>query len=401
MENPWNKFTIEISEIFKGPRTKDYEYDKMVQEYQLCKDRLLNLKSIIGNYPKKLEGYKTCIEELIKSFETIFEKDQGMYSKFMLDTTNAHKTLYDKLTNMFSRIEQLKGTIDKWVEYCSKVDEKLKFREEQRKDFDHYDEKMGDLYEERQKIIAKGNIPDEKNEEKYMRNIKKYKDAAKGYTDATNEAYKFICYFIDSKYENVSIGVAEFLEIELNFYSEVALTFNYFRNIRRNVLAIKKSFHPPIRNYDASNFIRGKALLNLNIEEIMKNGTKFSGVIEPNPNYTKENSINNNEQNKTNFNSYSKQPSFMGNFNTNAQNNPPLILNPYNSYNNKVQSSSSYNYNNSNIPDSISDPFGNNKKDEGSDNPFVPKIDQSQEKRNPYNQGSSFSGDNPFDKPNI
>ena len=54
-----------------------------------------------------------------------------------------------------------------------------------------------------------------------MRNIKKYQDEAKEYNETTNDPYKFICYFIDSKYENLSIGLAEFLDIELIFYFEV------------------------------------------------------------------------------------------------------------------------------------------------------------------------------------
>ena len=385
MKNQFNKLTQSLFEVFKGPRTKYCEYEKMVQEYELCKGRLLKLKSLINDYPQKLEGYKICIEELISSFETIFGKDQGMYSKFMLDTTNAHKALHDKLTNMFSRVEQLRGAMDKWTEYSTTVDEKMKLREEKRKTFDHYDEKMGDLYEERQKIIAKGNIPDEKDEEKYMRNIKKYKDAAKEYTDATNEAYKFICYFIDSKYENVSIGVAEFLEIELN------------------VLTIKQTFNPPKRNYEASNFIRGKGLLNLNIDEMMKNRTYLSGIIEGNPTYSHNKSINNNDLNRNN--TYPNQSSFMGNnntnnFNNNFNNNQPLILNPYNNYDNN-QPLSSYNQNKNNIDNSIPDPFGNNKKGDFSSNPFVSKTEQPQEKKNPYDQGGNSSGDNPFDKPNI
>ena len=291
MTNPFNKVSQGIFEFFKGPRTKDYEYDKMVQEYQLCKDQLLNLKSLIDNYPQKLEGYKTTIEELIISFENIFGKDKSMYSKFMQDATNAHKALHDKLTNMFMRVEQLKETTNIWTEHCTTVDEKMKLREEKRKTFDHYDEKMGTLYEDRQKIIAKGDIPSDKEDEKYMRNIKKYQDAAKEYVDATNDAYKYICYFIDSKYQNVSIGVAEFLDIELIFYYEVSSIFNYFRNIKRNVLTI--TFKPPIRDYEASNFIRGKALLNLNIDDMMKNKTNLSGVIPGNPDYSHKSTINN------------------------------------------------------------------------------------------------------------
>ena len=43
MKNQFNKITQGIFEAFKGPRTKDFEYDKMVQEYQFCKDRIVNI----------------------------------------------------------------------------------------------------------------------------------------------------------------------------------------------------------------------------------------------------------------------------------------------------------------------------------------------------------------------
>ena len=406
MKNQFNKITQSIFEAFKGPRTKDYEYDKMEQEYQICKERILNLKSTIENYPNKLEGYKTFIEELILNTEIIFEGEQGMYSKYMLDVTNAHKALNEKLINMFTRVSSLKEMMEKWTKNSSTVDEKIKLREEKRKTFDHYDEKMSDLYEERQKIIAKGNEPDEKDEERFMRNIKKYQDAAKDYIEATNDAYKFICYFIDSKYENISIGIAEFLDMELTFFIEANQIFNYFRNIRNNVLTIKQSFRPPNRKYDASNYIRGKTLLNMSVEEMKKSKTIISGVIEGNPEYSKNNDNNglnrsNTHQNQSNFinnqNNFNSHNNY-SNFNNN--NNQTILLNPYNNSSSN-QPFSSYNYYKLNIDNSIPDPFGTDKTNLNSNNPFINKDNKPSQPKNPYDAGSNFSGENPFDKPNI
>ena len=407
MKNQFNKITQSIFEAFKGPRTKDYEYDKMEQEYQICKERILNLKSTIENYPNKLEGYKTFIEELILITEIIFEGEQGMYSKYMSDVTNAHKALNEKLINMFTRVSSLKEMMEKWTKNSSTVDEKIKLREEKRKTFDHYDEKMSDLYEERQKIIAKGNEPDEKDEERFMRNIKKYQDAAKDYIEATNDAYKFICYFIDSKYENISIGIAEFLDMELTFFIEANQIFNYFRNIRNNVLTIKQSFRPPNRKYDASNYIRGKTLLNISVEEMKKSKTIISGVIEGNPEYSKNNDNNglnrsNTHQNQSNFinnqNNFNSHNNY-SNFNNN-NNNQTILLNPYNNSSSN-QPFSSYNYYKLNIDNSIPDPFGTNKTNLNSNNPFINKDNKPSQPKNPYDAGSNFSGENPFDKPNI
>ena len=294
---------------------------------------------------------------------------------------------------------------------CATVDEKMKLREEKRKTFDHYDEKMGDLYEERQKIFAKGDEPSEKEEEKFIRNIKKYKDAANEYVIATNDAYKFICLFLDTKYEIVSIGIAEFLDIELFFYREAAEIFKYFNNIKRNVLTIKQTFSPPVRNYDASNFIRGKALLNLNIEDLAKDKTCISGTIggktdssniankEPNnPNLFKSNTYsfsdyqnNKNKNQNQNMNPYQNQ-------NQNQNNYKNTILNPY--VNGQNQPQASYNFYKSNIDNSVPDPFSNNNQSCIPTNPYMDnKAPPAQMPKNPYSRG--VSGDNPFTKPNI
>ena len=129
MKNQFNKITQGIFETFKGPRTQDIEYDKMLQEYQICKERMLSLKSIISSYPKRLEGYKTTLDELISHFETIFDKEQTIYYKYMSDVKGAHKALSEKLNNMFLRVEGMNETMEKWNKNCKTVDEKIKLRE--------------------------------------------------------------------------------------------------------------------------------------------------------------------------------------------------------------------------------------------------------------------------------
>ena len=263
---------------------------------------------------------------------------------------------------------------------------------------------MGDIVEDRHKTLAKGKTIDEKEEEKYWRNIKKYQDAAKEYVETTNDAYKFMCYFIDSKFENVSIGLAEFLDIELIFYFEANGIFSYFKNIKRNVQAIKQSFNPPIRNYDASNFIRGKELLSFNFEDMMKNSTNISGVIKGDPNYSRRNT-NENEMKRTNThqNPYSNMNNNFNNNNNNFNNNnfnnnnKPVLLNPY-------TNSNQSNYNNTKFDNSIPDPFGNNNENDFKNNPFARQNSQPVQPSqpiNPYSFGNNPSGDNPFDKPNV
>ena len=367
----------------------------MLQEYQICKERMLSLKSIISSYPKRLEGYKTTLDELISHFETIFDKEQTIYYKYMSDVKGAHKALSEKLNNMFLRVEGMNEAMEKWNKNCKTVDEKIKLREEKRKTFDHYDEKMGELYEDRSKDFSKGEMPSEKDEEKFWRNVKKYQDSSKEYVASTNDAYKFMGYLLDSRYENISISIAEFLDIELTFFTEATNIFNYFKNIKNNVLAIKQSFKPRNTTYDAANFIRGKDLLNKSIQELKLSDTYITGIIEGTPSEKSQNNINN--LNNTN-NGMNKSNAF--NQNQYSMMNSNLSQGTlYNPYNNSMSVTPSYNYGNPNIDNSIPDPFNNNNNSNFI-NTYNQNISHPQQK-NPYSQGNTFSGENPFDKPNI
>ena len=397
MKNTFNKLTQSLFEAFKGPRTKDFEYEKMTQEYQIGKEHILSLKNVIDNYPSSLESYKLTINLLVSNLEIIFDKDKGTYFKFISNVASAHKALNDKLVSMFSKIEQLKSSISRWTENCISVDTKIALREEKRKNFDHYDEKMAEMLEERNKIILKGKIPNEKDDEKYVRNIKKYQLAAKDYIGATNDAYKHMCFLLDSRYENISNGIIDFIEIEAAFFNEASYIFNFFKNCRNNMMAMRQNFIPTKREYEASNFIRGKSLLNINVEEMMKNSTTISGVIEGKPELSKKSSINNDmirsktiNQNQNNFN----------------QNRTNTLFNPYGNNDNSTKNNyyKPNPYNKNTFDNSIPDPF-TNEQDLGALNPYGNNeqlMDSNSTKfnENPYNQGANL-GDNPFDHPNV
>jgi hypothetical protein len=340
----------------------------------------------------------------------------------MSNVVGAHKALNEKLLNMFSRMDNLKTNMSKWTENCESVDSKLALREEKRKSFDHYDEKMAELLDERNKIISKGKVPSDKDEEKYVRNVKKYQSSAKEYIEATNDAFKHMCYFMDSRYDNISLSVIDFINIEAAFYNEASYIFNFFRNSRNNIQALRQQFQPIRKDYDATNFIRGKSLLSIDIEEMMKNCTTISGVIEGKPganhksnpnemnkaptfnetNNQGQNSFINNQQRANTFsNPYNNNNNYNNNFGNNNYNNN------YNNYNNNNNIASNP-YKKSIIDNSIPDPFAeqpnnnnvaSNPYGGGSNNNYI--NNNNAKPFNPYDQGNNNGGDNPFDKPNI
>ena len=90
--------------MFKGPHKKDYEYEKISEEYQITKGRMLSLKSVIDTYPSRLEGYKSINESFISNLQ-VFCKSNNKYYQFISNVIGAHKNFSSKLIKMFSELE--------------------------------------------------------------------------------------------------------------------------------------------------------------------------------------------------------------------------------------------------------------------------------------------------------
>lgn len=387
-----------LYEMFKGKHKNDYEYEKINEEYQITKGRMLSLKSILDTYPSRLEGYKSINECFISNLE-VFCKSKNKYYQFISNVIGAHKNFSSKLIKMFSDLENMKEFTNEWNDNSSSVDAKLALREEKRKNYEHYDQKLAELFEERNKIISEGRMPAEKDDDKLLKYIKKFQNSTNEYIKATNDAFKHLYFFLDSKDNNIILSIVSFLEIEIKFFNEVCYIFNYFKNCRNNIMGMIQSSNSPKINYDASNFIRGKSLLNLSIEEIRR-----CLAISPRPNerpkyIENRGNINTNVNNNNCLNYISKSVNNVminpfsndNNFNSNGNTNNSSNNNYNTSYKNNITASTNYvsnPYLNYKIDSSIPDPFSNN-------NYTNENNDDDHSSLNPYNAGNK-NIDNPF-----
>ena len=432
MKNQFNKITQPIFEVFKGPRTKDYEYEKIIQEYTMVLERLNTIKKLIDSYPAHLEGYKLTLDSLSASLNIIFDKSQNNYSQFMGNIISAHKALSEKLTNMFNKIEELKITLNKWTEHSKIIETKCNMREKTRKDFDHYDEKMGELFEQRNKIITKGKIPTENDNKNFARNLQKFQSSANDYIKATNEAYKSICEFLDARYDYVTMTMIGFIEIEASFFNEASYIFNFFNGARNNAINLKNTFIPTQNNYDAGNFIRGKQILNMKVSDFTSSNDGdevISGLIigtgVPNEDAKDDNNKNNNNdvrkrgysQGKGNNSMVdpfgSNNSSFYNNNNSNygMQNNNYRNTMSFNNNNNNSsqwrKNSVDYKNNNNNSRFygnnsmmSNNSYYGNNNNNsnQGCPNPFAYQNQNYNNNNNNWGNRSNMYKANPYDE---
>ena len=62
--------------------------------------------------------------------------------------------------------------------------------------------------------------------------------------------------------------MANLIEAERGFFTEANHIINFFVNIKNNTFNLKKSYIITNTKYDTSHYIKGRAILNMSVEEV-------------------------------------------------------------------------------------------------------------------------------------
>ena len=462
MPNFWSKLAQEAYECFNGPRTKDYDFDKKAQELQLTKDKIFQLRTIITNFPQRTLPFKSMFEEISSLFSLVFDRNSNYYG-FMVDVCNAHRALLNAYSECCDMMKKVSDECSDWDNKFIEVENDIKRRNELRKNYDHYDEKMEKLVKERTARFNKGKSETESDIQKFESNEKKYKDAALEYIQLSNQTFFKMQTLLDLRYTMVAPVVGDFLEAERVFFGKGAQFLDYFKGVAPKIKRLENGFKKTQITYDAAETLRGRNILN---KENEKEGYLLTGIIPGNNNGknstplitgetnnmgNKGNINNNNNNNKYNNNnnlggSYTqignqmnqmkqyKQPQTINyghvaqnpygfnksvsvNVNTNPYSGNPHNNNPYANNNNPMQKSinksntgnlnqsTNFNQNNFERNNSINNPNRNNNNIQ--DIPFELNSQKYDDvpPSNPYDLGNTNPYDcneqNPYDtKPN-
>ncbi len=416
-----HKYSQVILQTLGGSIQKDYEYEKKLQEYKEGKNRMATIKKVIDNFPRKMEGYKHILDTIAGTCDFIFDKSQKGYFQFMHNITSAHRALTNKLIALFNQFGQLKNSTNVWIKELNQVTDKCHLREQCRKNYEHYEKKLFELNTDRMKEIKKNNKISESDHERFMRNIGKFQKAGKEYVYTSNQAFRAMEQFLNIRYDRIVSAMVSFVEAERSYYNEASHIMNFFSNVRNNAMALKKTLITTNTKYDASNFIKGRVILNMSAEEIFSsnykptpppNGYGPSNNPAPGPNqgmYGMGQSYNTNSMNKGIVNPFSADNTDLDNnnmnnnfgraktfsnnsgFNNQSTRDTFALNNPYNTQANPYSGPSNNNMNNNFEPQNN---FGSNN----CSNPYDGNNN------NPYdgNNNDPFGGNNhqPYDDNN-
>lgn len=249
-----------ITEAISGEKTNDKEYQTLCLKMSKIESGINSLKGV-------LKGYQTYSEPFCKYLKLLNDSINRIYKNSPLkievnEIILKHELILKDIANLGKLISKLYSKTSEWDTIFDKAKKSIKVREEKRMNFDHYEQKLLKIEEdkEKKKIIEFVN-----------RNIVKYKAASKEYIDASEKSFKYIKNSIKLSWELANPILGELIIYEKDIFAKINSYLINFENISFILNEImNQEFNQDINknknknniSYDPKKYIKSKLLNN-------------------------------------------------------------------------------------------------------------------------------------------
>jgi hypothetical protein len=279
MPNFWRKAGQFINETILNNKTTDEDYQELYNQMLGTEIGINSLKTILKNFNAYSEPFCKYIKTLNDALNEIY-KDSPLISLIGKITTN-HDLILKDIDSFRKIISKLYSKTSEWDTIFEKAKQTHKVREEKRKNFDHYEQKL-------LKIEADQNK--KKNTELLIRNQEKYSKALKEYIDISEKSFEVIQNSMKLSWELSNPIIGELFLSEKNLFEKISSHLVDFSNVTSDFKEVMdKTFNPENKlegekYYDPKKSIRSKTLMireseNFNKEHVFVRNTNTFGKV--------------------------------------------------------------------------------------------------------------------------
>lgn len=263
MPNFWTKAGRFISETILNNKTTDGEYTLLLNQMIKAETGINSLKSLLKNFNSYIEPFNKYIKTLNDALNQIY-KDSPLKAEFE-HYTYLHELILKDFDNLGKIINKLYSKTSEWNTIFVQAKEIRKVREEKRKNFDHYEQKL---------VKIEGDPNKKKNTELVKRNQEKYDKALKEYLEISAKSFEVTQNSIKLSWELANPIVGEILMSEKDLYEKIAFHLKDLDNVTSDLESImNKAFNSENSeeiqkkaSYDPKKSIRIKKLMKRNEE---------------------------------------------------------------------------------------------------------------------------------------
>lgn len=261
MPNFWTKAGQFITEAISNNKTQDEDYKELCNQMIKTEYGINSLKNILKNFNTYSEPFYRYIQTLNEALIQIY-KDSPLTIPIE-NITIKHGFILDDLDNLSKTISKLYSKTSEWDTIFEKAKEIQKIREEKRKNFDHYEQKL---------LKIEGDQSKKKNTELLIRNQEKYSKALKEYLDISGKSFDVIKNSIKLSWELTNPIISELCSTEQIIFERFSIHLGDFGKTASNLeYAMKKAFNPENpkvvehnSSYDPKKCIRSQTLMKRN-----------------------------------------------------------------------------------------------------------------------------------------
>ena len=279
MPNFWRKAGQFINETILNNKTTDEDYQELYNQMLRNEIGINSLKTILKNFNEYSEPFCKYIKTLNDALNEIY-KDSPLISQIGKITTN-HDLILKDIDSFRKIISKLYSKTSEWDTIFEKAKQTQKVREEKRKNFDHYEQKL-------LKIEADQNK--KKNTELLIRNQEKYSKALKEYIDISEKSFEVIQNSMKLSWDLSNPIIGELFLSEKNLFEKISSHMVDFSNVTSDFKKVMdKTFDPENKlegekYYDPKKSIRSKTLMkreseNFNKEHVFVRNTNTFGKV--------------------------------------------------------------------------------------------------------------------------
>jgi hypothetical protein len=222
MPNFWTKATQFVDESINGPRTKDEEFSTKIKKLKEIEKGMEILTTLIKDFSKNTEQFKTFNSKLAESINYIIQDEHTV--TFINEIMSKYKYFLDYYNKFVMEICVLNNYISSWQEEIKNIHKQIDKRDDKRKIYDHYDEKL-----EKIKKSSK------KDSNYLQRNVDKFTTAKNDFNAASKEANKLIDSFFNNRFNLVKPVLSQFFKAESSFYINIYNEIIKHKNINLNL----------------------------------------------------------------------------------------------------------------------------------------------------------------------
>lgn len=256
MPNFWRKAGQFINETILKNKTTDEDYQELCNQMNDTELGINSFKSILKNFNIYFEPFCKYIKVMNDSLYQIYKDSPLVFQVQQIIT--AHESILKDIDNLGKIVSKLYLMTSEWDTIFEKAKELNKTREEKRKNFDHYEQKL---------LKIEGDQNKKKNAELLIRNQEKYSKALNEYVEISEKSFEVINNSIKLSWELTNPIVGELLISEKNLFEKISSHLVSCGNVKHDFeLIMNETFNPEKQEetekfYDPKKSIRNKNFL--------------------------------------------------------------------------------------------------------------------------------------------